>query len=242
MKNRSAAIIILIMAMAASIYSVMGCSFAVGTDYGPSGDEQYQAEPTAYRFSNPVFELYAGYNADLNAMFDAFSNAKADEPCPDYVEASIGISKHIRNSSLARLSVGSLYAVDDRYGGSVSGAVIGTGSMWRHGESYGFEFTYDDGRLIDGVLCGESLEYYLKDADGNTILSAFLERSGGRWDSYVEKGQNWSIFRVENGDFVYARGDTRFSFLEEGGKPDIDRILTKASESLLLRGGMLELG
>ncbi|MEE0681810.1 MAG: hypothetical protein ACLVML_10490 [Candidatus Gastranaerophilaceae bacterium] len=33
--------------------------------------------PTAYRFSNPVFALYGGYIAGLNAMFVSFSNTKA---------------------------------------------------------------------------------------------------------------------------------------------------------------------
>ncbi len=242
MKSRSAAIIILNMAMAVFIYSVMGCSFAVGVDYGPSDDERHQAEPTAYRFSNPVFALYDDYIADLNVMFYSFSSAKASNPCPDYVEASIGISKHIWNSSLARLSIGSLYAVDGRYGGSVAGTVIGAGSMWRHDESYLFEFTYDDGRLIEGVLCGESLKYYFKDSDGSTILSVLVERSQGRWDSYVERGQNWSIFRVEDGDFIYACGNAEISAFEENGKPDIDKSLMKASESLSLSDGVIELG
>lgn len=65
------------MAMIAYIYSMIGGSFAVGADYGPSDDERHQAEPTAYRFSNPVFALYGGYIAGLNAMFGSFSNAKA---------------------------------------------------------------------------------------------------------------------------------------------------------------------
>ena len=229
------------MAMAASICSFISCSLAVGSVYGRSDDERHQAEPTAYRFSNPVFALYYDYIADLNAMYDSFSSAKAGEPCPDYIEASIGISRHIWNSSLARLSIGSLYAVDGRYGGSVSGTVIGAGSMWRHNESYIFEFTYDDGRLIDGVLAEDSLAYYLKDSGGGTILSVLLERTQGRWDSYVERGQNWSIFRVENGDFVYACGNTKSSAFEGGGRPDIDSILTRASESLLLRDGVIEL-
>jgi hypothetical protein len=56
---------------------MIGGSFAVGADYGPSDDERHQAEPTAYRFSNPVFALYGGYIAGLNAMFGSFSNAKA---------------------------------------------------------------------------------------------------------------------------------------------------------------------
>lgn len=77
MKSRSAAIRVLCLAMIVSIYHVICRSFAVGADYGPSDDERHQAEPTAYRFSNPVFALYGGYIAGLNAMFGSFSNAKA---------------------------------------------------------------------------------------------------------------------------------------------------------------------
>ena len=100
MKRRYAALIIFII-MAAFIYSVIGCSFAVGTGYGPSDNEERPAKPTVHQFSNPVFALYGDYIDDLTTMLDSFTS----EPCPDYVEASVGIPRHIWNLSLARLSV-----------------------------------------------------------------------------------------------------------------------------------------
>lgn len=203
--------------MLAVLFSPCGCARNVkdaDTVDEPSAESGISPSPTSAPDSvyamNPIFELYTVFYSDASAALTHAENAFEAQRGIDAVNSSVLVSRHLYEISLAWMSAGLLPSNENGgFSGNVSGIGEGSGAIKNSAASQSFDYSYADGRLMNGTVYSSKLTFSIK--YGSYDIRAFMLKLDNKWMTCAQVGERWSVLEISGSDISFAYGRCSFS-------------------------------
>lgn len=198
--------------MLAVLFSPCGCARNVkdaDTVDEPSAESGISPSPTSAPDSvyamNPIFELYTVFYSDASAALTHAENAFEAQRGIDAVNSSVLVSRHLYEISLAWMSAGLLPSNENGgFSGNVSGIGEGSGAIKNSAASQSFDYSYADGRLMNGTVYSSKLTFSIK--YGSYDIRAFMLKLDNKWMTCAQVGERWSVLEISGSDVSFACG------------------------------------
>lgn len=198
--------------MLAVLFSPCGCARNVkdaDTVDEPSAESGISPSPTSAPDSvyamNPIFELYTVFYSDASAALTHAENAFEAQRGIDAVNSSVLVSRHLYEISLAWMSAGLLPSNENGgFSGNVSGIGEGSGAIKNSAASQSFDYSYADGRLMNGTVYSSKLTFSIK--YGSYDIRAFMLKLDNKWMTCAQVGEHWSVLEISGSDVSFACG------------------------------------
>ncbi|MGN0767321.1 MAG: hypothetical protein ACI4NF_06335 [Christensenellales bacterium] len=198
--------------MLAVLFSPCGCARNVkdaDTVDEPSAESGISPSPTSAPDSvyamNPIFELYTVFYSDASAALTHAENAFEAQRGIDAVNSSVLVSLHLYEISLAWMSAGLLPSNENGgFSGNVSGIGEGSGAIKNSAASQSFDYSYADGRLMNGTVYSSKLTFSIK--YGSYDIRAFMLKLDNKWMTCAQVGERWSVLEISGSDVSFACG------------------------------------
>ncbi len=175
----------------------------------PSAESGISPSPTSAPDSvyamNPIFELYTVFYSDASAALTHAENAFEAQRGIDAVNSSVLVSRHLYEISLAWMSAGLLPSNENGgFSGNVSGIGEGSGAIKTSTASQSFDYSYADGRLMNGTVYSSKLTFSIK--YGSYDIRAFMLKLDNKWMTCAQVGERWSVLEISGSDVSFACG------------------------------------
>lgn len=198
--------------MLAVLFFPCGCARNVkdaDTVDEPSAESGISPSPTSAPDSvyamNPIFELYTVFYSDTSAALTHAENAFEAQRGIDAVNSSVLVSRHLYEISLAWMSAGLLPSNENGgFSGNVSGIGEGSGAIKNSAASQSFDYSYADGRLMNGTVYSSKLTFSIK--YGSYDIRAFMLKLDNKWMTCARVGERWSVLEISGSDVSFACG------------------------------------
>lgn len=198
--------------MLAVLFFPCGCARNVkdaDTVDEPSAESGISPSPTSAPDSvyamNPIFELYTVFYSDASAALTHAENAFEAQRGIDAVNSSVLVSRHLYEISLAWMSAGLLPSNENGgFSGNVSGIGEGSGAIKNSAASQSFDYSYADGRLMNGTVYSSKLTFSIK--YGSYDIRAFMLKLDNKWMTCAQVGERWSVLEISGSDVSFACG------------------------------------
>ena len=203
--------------MLAVLFFPCGCARNVkdaDTVDEPSAESGISPSPTSAPDSvyamNPIFDLYTVFYSDASAALTHAENAFEAQRGIDAVNSSVLVSRHLYEISLAWMSAGLLPSNENGgFSGNVSGIGEGSGAIKTSTASQSFDYSYADGRLMNGTVYSSKLTFSIK--YGSYDIRAFMLKLDNKWMTCARIDERWSVLEISGSDISFAYGRCSFS-------------------------------